>query len=78
MGMTDLDLLKIIIHRLAKIEGEMIKRNDLEEIIVQLLTQEEKVEIIQDLVESLRHSVEAKHLENINSDELLLRSIRDY
>ncbi|UTR11743.1 hypothetical protein MM300_05425 [Evansella sp. LMS18] len=76
--MTDLDLLKIIIHRLAKIEGEMIKRNDLEEIIVQLLTQEEKVEIIQDLVESLRHSVEAKHLENINSDELLLRSIRDY
>lgn len=76
--MTDVDLLKIIIHRLAKIEGEMIKRNDLEEIIVQLLTQEEKVEIIQDLVESLRHSVEAKHLENINSDELLLRSIRDY
>ncbi|WP_078594355.1 hypothetical protein [Evansella clarkii] len=76
--MTDVDLLKIIIHRLAKIEGEMIKRNDLEEIIVQLLTQEEKVEVIQDLVESLRHSVEAKHLENINSDELLLRSIRDY
>jgi hypothetical protein len=78
MSMTDVDLLKIIIHRLAKIEGEMIKRNDLEEIIVQLLTQEEKVEVIQDLVESLRHSVEAKHLENINSDELLLRSIRDY
>ena len=76
--MKEVDLLKVLIHKLANIEAEMMKRKDMEELIVQLITNEEKVEIIQETLETLKLSVETKHMENINSDELLLRSFRAF
>ena len=76
--MEEIDLLKVLIHKLANIEAEMMKRKDMEELIVQLITNEEKVEIIQETLETLKLSVETKHMENINSDELLLRSFRAF
>ncbi|UCZ52668.1 hypothetical protein LGQ02_17945 [Bacillus shivajii] len=73
--MTELDLLKTILHKLAKMEGEMVKRKDISEITVQLEEQEEQIQATYDTLHELRRSVDEKHLENINSDEMLLRSI---
>ncbi|WP_041808395.1 hypothetical protein [Evansella cellulosilytica] len=74
--MTELDLLKIILHRLAKIDSEMLKKNQLDGVIELLINQEEKVESLQKSIEDVKFSVEMKHLDNINADELLLRSIQ--
>ncbi|ADU31836.1 hypothetical protein Bcell_3595 [Evansella cellulosilytica DSM 2522] len=74
--LTELDLLKIILHRLAKIDSEMLKKNQLDGVIELLINQEEKVESLQKSIEDVKFSVEMKHLDNINADELLLRSIQ--
>ncbi|MDG5786657.1 hypothetical protein QA612_04075 [Evansella sp. AB-P1] len=74
--MNEMDLLKVIIHKLVQIERNMIKREDITELIHHLESPEEQVELIQEALMELKMSVEQKHIENINSDELLLRSIR--
>ncbi|WP_142303642.1 hypothetical protein [Evansella halocellulosilytica] len=73
--MTELELLKIVIHKLTKIEGEMVRKKDIADITLQLDEQEEQIQATYDTLHELRRSVEEKHIENINSDEILLRSI---
>ncbi|MDQ0254547.1 K+/H+ antiporter YhaU regulatory subunit KhtT [Evansella vedderi] len=76
--MDEKELIKVILHRLAKIEQEMMKRKDLVDIMEQLVIHEESLENIHDALGNLKSSVEIKHMENINADEILLRSIREY
>ncbi|SDZ33921.1 hypothetical protein SAMN05421736_11054 [Evansella caseinilytica] len=73
--MTELELLKVVMHKLAKIEAQMMKKSDVKDMVEHYITQEEQTEAIQSALDDLKRSVEEKHLENINSDELLLRSI---
>ncbi|MFA9558939.1 hypothetical protein ACERII_16635 [Evansella sp. AB-rgal1] len=73
--MTEIELLKAIIHKLVKIESQMMKQQDLIELMEQFVTQEEYAESIQEALLELKKSVNLKHIENINSDELILRSI---
>lgn len=74
--MSETELIKAVLRQLAKIESQMIKKDDLAGIIEQLIINEEQIEHIQKKLEELQLSVELKHIENINSDELLLRSIK--
>ncbi|MBU9712798.1 hypothetical protein [Evansella tamaricis] len=75
--MTELELLKVILHKLARIEKEMVKTSELDGLIQQMICQEENLESVHCLLDDLKTSIEIKHLENINSDEFLLRSIRE-
>ncbi|PYZ92821.1 hypothetical protein CR194_14320 [Salipaludibacillus keqinensis] len=75
--MKELDLLKIMMHKLATIESKMIKHDDLEEMNEQLYEQEESLKNIQNNLKDLKLNMEIKHIENMNSDDVLLRSILD-
>ncbi|MBU9722270.1 MULTISPECIES: hypothetical protein [Bacillaceae] len=75
--MNEMDLLKTILHKLAQIERQMIKKEDFEELSEQLIIQEEQIEVVHELLEDLQVNVDVKHRENINSDEILLRYIRE-
>ncbi|SES38695.1 hypothetical protein [Salipaludibacillus aurantiacus] len=75
--MKEEDLLKVILHRLAKIEAKMAKQDDLDEIHEQLFEQDEQIRHISDGLQALKVNLEIRHIENMNSDDVLLRSILD-
>ncbi|WP_416147202.1 hypothetical protein ACM26V_13345 [Salipaludibacillus sp. HK11] len=73
--MNELDLIKVIMHKLSVIEKTMIKQEDLEEINEHLFEQESNLKTIQDNLKEIKVMMEIKHIENMNSDDILLRSI---
>lgn len=75
--MSEMDLLKMIMHKLAKIEATTIKRDELDELNECLYDQQEHLKHIQDTLQELKSSLEVRHIENMNSDDVLLRSILD-
>ncbi|WP_280769524.1 hypothetical protein [Salipaludibacillus daqingensis] len=70
--MKEIDLLKVIIHKIVSIEKKMIKQDDLED---HLFEQEEYLKNIEKRLKEMKINMEIKHMENINSDDMLLRSI---
>ena len=74
--MTEIELLKALLRQVAKIDTQMVRKDDLSGVIEQLIMNEEQIDMVQHTIEYLKQSVELKHLENINSDEFLLRSIK--
>lgn len=74
--MSEIELLKALLRQVAKIDAQMVKKDDLSGVIEQLIMNEEQIDTVQKTIEHLKQSVELKHLENINSDEFLLRSIK--
>lgn len=74
--MTEIELIKAVLRQLAKIESQMVKKEDLAGVMEQLIINEEQVEQMNESLEQLKLSVQLKHIENINSDEILLRSIK--
>ncbi len=72
MLMKEIDLLKVIIHKIVSIEKKMIKQDDLED---HLFEQEEYLKNIEKRLKEMKINMEIKHMENINSDDMLLRSI---
>lgn len=73
--MKEFDLLKASMHKLASIEAKMVQRDDIENIHEQLYEQSEQLEETLIKVQELKGMLEINHLENINSDDVLLRSI---
>ncbi|RKL68380.1 hypothetical protein CR203_07840 [Salipaludibacillus neizhouensis] len=75
--MNEMDLLKMVMHKLAKIEAATIKRDDLDELNECLFDQQENLKHIQDTLQELKVNLDIRHIENMNSDDVLLRSILD-
>ena len=76
--MTDTELAKVIMHRLAHLEHHTANKAELEEIHDRIIEQNERLEEILLAIRSLQAASELHHRENINSDDVLLRSILSY
>lgn len=72
----DIDLMKVIIHRLSMLEKEMLKKKDHISLMESYRHNEDQITKIINAIDALKTSIQLQHLENINSDEVLLRSIR--
>ncbi|TMW72390.1 hypothetical protein [Alteribacter natronophilus] len=75
--MTDTDLLKTLIHKVAQIEKRMTCKEDLVPVKNGIGETIEQMAFLQEEVETLKTSVELKHIENINSDEVILHSFME-
>ncbi|WP_026688309.1 hypothetical protein [Alteribacter aurantiacus] len=71
---TEMDLLKSVLHKLAHIERAMVKKEDLTFLNKGMGEAIEQMAFLQEDILEFKRSVEAKHIENINSDEVILRS----
>ncbi|MCD8510332.1 MAG: hypothetical protein LRY73_11045 [Bacillus sp. (in: Bacteria)] len=54
----------------------MLKRKDYMTLVDSFMAHEDQINKIINTLEDLKTTVEITHIENINSDEILLRSIR--
>ncbi|MCR6107977.1 hypothetical protein HXA34_16925 [Salipaludibacillus agaradhaerens] len=75
--MTEKDLIKNIMHKLAKIDARMAKQDDLDDLHEQLFEQDELLKGLQDSIQELKVNLEMKYAESINSEDVLLRSVLD-
>lgn len=75
--MKELDLIKVLMHKLAIIEKRLAKLDELEALIEFLFEQEVCLKDIQTSLKELKVNMEIKHIENINSTDILFRSILD-
>jgi len=72
-----LELLKVLMHKLAAIEKKLAKLDDLEDMNEHLFEQEESLKVLSHSLNELKINMEIRHIENINSDDMLFRSILD-
>lgn len=75
--MKEIDLLKVLMHKLAAIERKLTMLDELEDMNEHLFEQEEYLKTIQNNLKELKVNMEIKHIENINSNDMLFRSILD-
>jgi HJR/Mrr/RecB family endonuclease len=73
--MTEMELLKVVIRRLAKLEKSIIKQDDLYDISEQLDEQADALRDLHATLAEFKGAVDSHHMENVNSDDMLLRSI---
>ncbi|QKS72295.1 hypothetical protein FLK61_37305 [Paenalkalicoccus suaedae] len=71
----DIELLKVVMHRLAKIESQLITKNDMDTIHEQLDEQLSNLQLIEHRVQELSHVSERQYKEHVNSDEALVRML---
>lgn len=73
--MSEMDLLKVLVRRLAKLEDTLLKNNILQDISEQLDDQADAIRHLHDTLAEFKGAVDSHHMENINSDDILMRSI---
>ncbi|NJP37095.1 hypothetical protein [Alkalicoccus luteus] len=73
--MTELELLKVIIRRLSRLENLLSSKDDMELITEQLDHQSDAIRHLHDSMAEMKGLVDSHHMENVNSDDVLLRSI---
>ncbi|PTL39440.1 MAG: hypothetical protein EA344_02335 [Alkalicoccus sp.] len=73
--MTELELLKVVVRRLARLEKIIIKQEDLYDLSEQLDEQSDAIRHLHTTIAEFKGAVDSHHMENINSDDMLLRSI---
>ncbi|WP_096437009.1 hypothetical protein [Alteribacter populi] len=76
--MTEKDLLKVIVHKLAQIENQMVCKKDMNLLNNAMSEAIEQMTFLQEDIVELKSSVEVKHIENINSDEVILHSFMEW
>jgi hypothetical protein len=72
--MKELDLIKVLMHKLAIIDKKLAILEDMNE---HLFEQQESLKLLGNNLKELKNNMEVRHIENINSDDMLFRSILD-
>jgi hypothetical protein len=75
--LTQTELLKALMHKVAQIERNMSRKEDLIPVKNGIGETIEQMAFLQEELETLKSSVELKHIENINSDEVILHSFME-
>ncbi|MBM7096872.1 MULTISPECIES: hypothetical protein [Alteribacter] len=75
--LTEMDLLKSVLHKLAQLERTMVKKEDVSYLNNAMSEAIEQMSFLHEDLEALKTSVEVKHIENINSDEVILHSFME-
>lgn len=73
--MSEMDLLKTILRRIVQLEDKLLKHYSLQDISEQLDDQADAIRHLHVTLSEFKGAVDSHHLENINSDDMLLRSI---
>lgn len=73
--MSEIDLLKVLIRRLSKLEDTILKNTMLQDISEQLEEQADAIRHLHVTLAEFKGAVDSHHMENINSDDMLMRSI---
>ncbi|SDO45557.1 hypothetical protein [Alkalicoccus daliensis] len=73
--MSEIDLLKAVLRRVAKLEETLLKHYNLQDISEQLDDQADAIQHLHVTLAEFKGAVDSHHMENINSDDMLLRSI---
>ncbi|MBB5173418.1 hypothetical protein [Texcoconibacillus texcoconensis] len=72
---SEIDLLKVIVHKLANIEKMMVKTTDLDTLIEEIEKNKADSQTLARSLDDLKLTLADKHVENINADEVLLQTL---
>ncbi|GEL08023.1 hypothetical protein [Salisediminibacterium halotolerans] len=73
--MTDSELTKVMMHKLAKIDNQLASLEIVDDLIDTVNEQNDQIERMTQILQAMHIQMNMHHQENINSDDVLLRAL---